>query len=432
MSGLMHNYYYGKAGQADYTVDQLPTNRRQLFFTTLKVRFSSLIGLNLIMFLFMLPMLIWLFVGISAAVQFADPETAWQAAGESTQMRAAYEAYSQTKTAYENVINAQSRIDGLSDRIKDAQRDIERINNGEEVANEASVTGVYTLEEMQKLKVELEEQLASARNDLVTSEDAEAVAALRQAANEAAAEYDAYIQSALSSNVIMSLLILAPLVALGAIGRVGAAYVLRNWARDDHSFMWQDFKDSVKTNWKQALGVGLINGFSFLLFYVAYITYGQLAGQSGWFFLIPQAIMVVLLLLWWMANELMFVMMVTYNMRLRDIIRNSIIMSIAKLPKAFLILLLEFGVPFAIALLVPLPINVLVLLILYGIIGFAFTGFVQASFANECFDRFLNPRIEGAEVNKGLHTPEDDDEDDTADTQQDGEKQERFWEHNTK
>ena len=58
----MNNYFYGKAGQADYTVEQMPTTRKQLFFTTLKVRFSSMIGINLLHFLFMLPLLIWLFL----------------------------------------------------------------------------------------------------------------------------------------------------------------------------------------------------------------------------------------------------------------------------------------------------------------------------------------------------------------------------------
>ena len=47
MGGLMNNYYYGKAGKADYTVEQMPTTRRQLFFTTLRVRLSSMCALNI-------------------------------------------------------------------------------------------------------------------------------------------------------------------------------------------------------------------------------------------------------------------------------------------------------------------------------------------------------------------------------------------------
>ena len=37
MSGLFNNFYYGKAGKADFTPEQLPKNRVQLFFSMLRV-----------------------------------------------------------------------------------------------------------------------------------------------------------------------------------------------------------------------------------------------------------------------------------------------------------------------------------------------------------------------------------------------------------
>lgn len=35
----MNNFYYGKSGKGDYTEDDLPANRWQLFWETLRVRF---------------------------------------------------------------------------------------------------------------------------------------------------------------------------------------------------------------------------------------------------------------------------------------------------------------------------------------------------------------------------------------------------------
>ena len=46
--------------------------------------------------------------------------------------------------------------------------------------------------------------------------------------------------------------------------------------------------------------------------------------------------------------------------------------------------------------------------------GFSLYQFLAASYANACFDRFLNPRIEGADVNKGLRDPSYNEEDDTV------------------
>ena len=37
---LMNNYFYGKQGKADMTIADLPANRRQLFGTVLRVRWS--------------------------------------------------------------------------------------------------------------------------------------------------------------------------------------------------------------------------------------------------------------------------------------------------------------------------------------------------------------------------------------------------------
>ena len=59
MAGLFNSYYYGKAGKADFTVENLPKNRRELFFQTLRVRFSGIISVNLLFLVFCLPAIVW-------------------------------------------------------------------------------------------------------------------------------------------------------------------------------------------------------------------------------------------------------------------------------------------------------------------------------------------------------------------------------------
>ena len=128
-----------------------------------------------------------------------------------------------------------------------------------------------------------------------------------------------------------------------------------------------------------------------------------------------------------MVNEVIFPMMVTYDMKLKQLIRNSVIMVIARLPIAAAILLGSLVIPFVLAFFVPMQISFLVLLVIYGVVGFSLTGFVYVSFANSCFDKYLNPRIEGAEVNKGLYNPDQDDEEEELPEVQ--MKEDRFWEH---
>ena len=57
------------------------------------------------------------------------------------------------------------------------------------------------------------------------------------------------------------------------------------------------------------------------------------------------------------------------------------------------------------------PMLALVILgVYYVLVGYALSRFVSASYTNAVFDRFINPRIEGAKVNQGLHIPEEDED----------------------
>ena len=56
------------------------------------------------------------------------------------------------------------------------------------------------------------------------------------------------------------------------------------------------------------------------------------------------------------------------------------------------------------------------------LLGFGLSRFVTASYTNAVFDRFINSRIEGAVVNRGLNLQQDDDDDEDED--EDGENAE--------
>lgn len=283
MSSFFNNFYYGKAGKADFTPDQLPKNRVELFFSTLRVRFGGLFGLSLLYSLFCIPALIWSYINVQMLFYAESP-----------------------------------------------------------------------------------------LNYMTTY-----------------------------------LLIMIPCLGICGIGAPGLMYILRNWARDQHSFTLSDFKDAVKGNWKQGLAVGLINGLSLFLMWISYSFYGQMAATSSLVFVIPQAMVIIAGCVWWMMNMVIYTMMVTYDMKFSQLVRNSAIMVVARLPLSIGIWLLSLLIPVLIALLAPMgPFFTMLYLM---VLGYALNGFLYASYANSCFDKFLNPRIEGAQVNMGLRDPSLDD-----------------------
>ena len=408
MSSIMHNYFYGKAGQADYTVEQMPTNRKQLFFTTLKVRFSSMVGVNLLYLVFMLPLLIWLFLGYQTLAVYLPLD------GDGTDEYAIRleEVEPGLVQEYREYYALNQQISRLIEKYGSSDAVTAAFETASAVSSEDKDVDGNPIEEHKYTK----EQWETMKSDMVSHFNA----------------YDLALTQARNGNITTTLLIAIPLFIIASLGRPGMMYVLRNWARDDHSFVWQDFKEAIKGNWKQALPLGLINGLSFFLFYIAWVTYGELASGTSWAFSIAQGLMLVLLIVWWMMNEVVYTMMVTYEMKFSVLIKNSVLMVIARLPIAFLILLGTVAVPVILSF-IPMPYGFLVMFLFYALIGFALTGFVQASFSNYCFDKYLNPRIAGAEVNKGIYTPDEDEEEAAKQDLPDVPvKEDRYWEHKTK
>lgn len=214
-------------------------------------------------------------------------------------------------------------------------------------------------------------------------------------------------ESLMDSGILTGYLIgLIPCLGLAGVGATGEMFVLRNWARDQHSFVVSDFKDAIKGNWKCGLAMGLMSGAILFLTYLCVMYYGELAEQS-FVWMVPRMITIVVCVIWWMMNMLAYTMMVTYDMKLKTILRNCALIAIGRLPWSALFLGVTVAFP---VILVTIPYGLLILALFYLLIGFALTGFVYASYANSCFDKYLNPRIEGAKVGMGLR-PKDADDD---------------------
>ena len=134
--------------------------------------------------------------------------------------------------------------------------------------------------------------------------------------------------------------------------------------------------------------------------------------------IVPWILLMIGTILWSISITYMYPLTVTYDLKLRDVVRNGLLLGVARLPLSVGIRLLHC-VPLLIAFaavwffgLDPL-LGILLLCGYYMIIGFSLSRFITASYTNAVFDRFINPQIEGAKVNQGLREQEDfDDEDD--------------------
>ena len=225
------------------------------------------------------------------------------------------------------------------------------------------------------------------------------------------------------SVIMRSLLLLVPAIAITGPFQAGMAYVTRNWARDEHAFVWSDFKDALIGNWKQSLVISFITGLVPLIVYVGYQFYGDM-GQQNMLFVVPQMLTAMLGLVWTLALVYFYPMMVTYKLNLRTLLRNAFLLSIGRLPQtagARLVMLVPTLLALAVSWFIP-AYTIYALMVLAGyylLIGNALARFVYASLSNAVFDKFINTRLEGVQINRGLAKEEDIDEgaDDDEDTE---------------
>ena len=308
---MMNNFYYGKSGKGDFNKEDLPTNRWQLFWEMLRVRFSALIRLNLMYVVACLPTMIVLMIG----------------------------ALSLT-------------------------------------------TGMIT-------------------------EDGQVVENVVEQAQ---------------SILFFTLVLLIPCVTITGIVTPGVAYVTRNWSRDEHAFIWSDFKDAVKENWKQGIVLSLVTSLVPIIVYTCWNFYGSLASTQSAFMMVPQVLVLMVGVIWYLAITYMHPLIVSYKLKMKDVVRNGVLLAIARLPMSVGIRLLHclpMVIGAGLVYFVSSIYGILGLFAYYLIIGFSLSRFVTASYTNGVFDRFINSKIEGAVVNRGLNTEADDDEDeDEEETEQ--------------
>ena len=350
---MMNNYYYGKSGKGDYTKNDLPKNRKQLFFEMLRIRLSALCRLNMMTILIFLPLIILLTVSLTTYLQGVNQYLIMQDA----------------------LSAAGIQLNG-SPISEETMAEI----------NEIFAAGEYSEE------------------------------AVKWFLNFSISDFNKGILWQLVLFAIPCILITGPV-------ETGLAYITRNWARDEHAFIWSDFKDAVKENWKQGLGVSAITSVVPITIYVCWNFYGGMADTNGFFFIIPQILVLMLGLLWSLGVMYMYPMIVTYKLRFTQLIRNGLMLGMGRLPQTAGVRLLAL-VPSIILFLLLLFTSIgmyaiIVWVLYYVIIGVALSRFVNASLTNAVFDKFINPRIDGAKVNMGLNTePDEDDEEEETEQKQ--------------
>ena len=207
-----------------------------------------------------------------------------------------------------------------------------------------------------------------------------------------------------------SFLLYAGLIITGfiaAIGLSGGMYVVRNMVWTEGIFVTNDFWRGIRLNYKNALQttlfftIVLLFAGTMLRFAEFSIVIESLTGFNLVMMRISQVTSYVLLALAAMLSLWMIALGVNYKMSFFGMIRNAFLLTVATLPQTIFFAVLAF-LPFACFLIGGTTFAMIgfILLLLFGI---SYALLVWLDFAQWVFDKYVNPKIKGAKVGRGIY-----------------------------
>lgn len=120
-----------------------------------------------------------------------------------------------------------------------------------------------------------------------------------------------------------------PIVTIGP-ATAGLTYVLRNFSREEHAFLWMDFIDAFRKNWKQGLAVSIVDLLVIGATYLNFRFYwGAIAlNQNKIMLYIGLALFAVFLLFYLFLRYYIYMVLVTIDLSIVNVFRNAFILGV--------------------------------------------------------------------------------------------------------
>jgi len=199
--------------------------------------------------------------------------------------------------------------------------------------------------------------------------------------------------------ILAAVMTLIPLITIGPV-QAGFTHILRNYSREEHSFIWWDFKESFVRNFKQGMIITLIDIVVMYILAIAINFYTNLPGLVS---TAASSFVVLSIIIFSMMHLYIYPMLVTVKLSVKDIYKNALIFAIIKLFPNLLILVLNLLISLAAFY------NILIGAVLYVILLPSFVGLMNNFYVNPIIKKYV---VNSTEPEKQEEDDEDDDEDD--------------------
>lgn len=194
-----------------------------------------------------------------------------------------------------------------------------------------------------------------------------------------------------------SLFYLIPILTVGP-ATAGATYVLRNFAREEPTFLAGDFFEAFRSNYKQSVVLSIIDTLFFIVSGIAISFYWQRT-QGSVFYMILLALSITVLIIGIFMNFYLYILTVTVELKIKDILKNAFFFAVIGLKTNFITLffiIVVLALFLGIGLLLPvdyilalMAIALLMMLFGYSTIGFIINFNAYPYIKKHCIDPYL-------------------------------------------
>ncbi len=139
------------------------------------------------------------------------------------------------------------------------------------------------------------------------------------------------------------------MLVLWGSGPASAAfsYITRCFTREEHSWIMSDFFQRFKENFKQAIIVAVVDVLVLCLGVNAIVFYFQQAQSGATIWVILGCMSLMLMLVYTFMHFYIYQIMVTYECKLKDLYKNSLILALGKAPMNLVLTIICAAMVFA-------------------------------------------------------------------------------------
>lgn len=149
------------------------------------------------------------------------------------------------------------------------------------------------------------------------------------------------------------------------------SYVARKYVNDTHSWVWSDFIDNIKSNFKQGIGVYIINVFVILMCIFGFMFYSYVMQNTIAYIL--RIIVVLITVIFLMMQMYTYQLMAGFELRFKHIYKNAFLLTVAKLPwnvlSAAVVIAIMYGA-YSLTMSIPIVGILVVALLLFSLMNF--------------------------------------------------------------